>query len=173
MAFQGEREGLLTITVDYLSSVSDAVRDLNAEMDELGLSLSEDFINSIKIDAREQAVDMAGEARDLLTEEYLRILDIYYNDNPPGNPPEKYNRTYNLHDNSWEKYYAHSPARGLVYGGIYIGSDNMAEVYHDSASYVFYNSYLDGWHGGRGIAASISDPYGHMDKYLDELESEL
>ena len=92
--------------------------------------------------ATNYAKGMALEAKRILTDEAKTALDIYYGDYNPI----LYNRTSNLHDNSYEPYYSNAHG-SIIRGGVKFTSSAMGEVYNAPASWVFNLAMGSGIHG--------------------------
>lgn len=83
-------------------------------------------------------------------EEFERAIDFFYG----SYTPTQYQRHYNMGRGG--EPYVRGYKSGLKFGGVKLDASNIPAVYHDSPSYVFYQSTMEGWHGGVGIATSPS-----------------
>ena len=149
----------------------------------MGFQLSQKTKDTLRKKAKEKAKELAIEARERLTQEYLNVIENFYREYEP----KYYNRHLNYqwfhnHDEhtlmksglgrTFEKYYKNS--HGTVYsGGISISTENMYTDYSTSPINVL-NSFLNGYHGPAsiGIESSI-ETYKHMLRYKDWLVAEF
>ena len=129
----------------------------------------------IKQMARKKAKELAIEARERMTEEYLCVISNFYSEYDP----QYYYRHFNNRYDEWsllnsglghtfEKYYKNSH-NSFYSGGISISTENMFSDYTAPQIDVL-NSFLNGYHGPAfmGIESSI-DTYRHMLRFKELL----
>lgn len=136
--------------------------------------LSDKTKRKLEKQAVERAKELAIEARELLTEEYLYVVKNFYSEYSPKYYLRHFNNHYDLNGllssgmgKTFGKYYKNSHGTHF-HGGICISTENMYKDYQDQESAL--NSFLNGYHGhpALGIYSSINT-YEHMLKYRDFL----
>lgn len=145
----------------------------------MGFQLSNETKKKLRQKAIDKAKELAIEARERLTTEYLNVISDFYSEYEPKYYWRHFNNKYDNNSlkrsglgRTFEKYYKDS--HGLVFsGGISISIDNMHTDYEGDQIDVL-NSFLNGYHGPAymGIESSIQ-PYNHMLRYKDWLIAEF
>lgn len=129
----------------------------------------------LKAKAERKAKELAVEAREKLSEEYLNVIANFYSEYEPVYYWRHFNNRYDKRSllasglgRTFEKYYKNSH-NTVFSGGICISTDNMYKDYQGSQIDVL-NSFLNGYHGhySLGIWSSIHT-YKHMLRYKDLL----
>lgn len=92
----------------------------------------------------------AANSAKFMYEEFERAIDFFYG----SYSPIQYQRHYNMGRGG--ELYTRGYKSGLRFGGVKFDAGNIPAVYHDAPSYVFYQSTMEGWHGGVGILSSPS-----------------
>ena len=109
------------------------------------------------------AKNIAIEAREAITNEYVYAVEEFYN----SYTPQQYERTWQLRK-SYRPYYK-NPHGTRFHGGVEICIDRMKDTHADSNEEVL-GFALSGWHGhpNRGI---YTPPYiyEHVERYRDVL----
>lgn len=113
-------------------------------------NIKKDLRNKIKKEVRDYTekycVAYCQKAADEITEFAKSAIYQFYNDYTPS----IYDRTYDLRDNSYKRYY-HNNGHGKYYGGVRITSEDMSTyqpgtVYETDPFEVVTAAY-NGWHG--------------------------
>ena len=137
--------------------------------------LSQATKDELRKRAKEKARELAIEARERMTEEYLYVISNFYSEYEPKYYYRHFNNNYDLHSlmksglgRTFEKYYKNSH-NSVFSGGICISTENMFTDYEGSPEDVL-NSFLNGYHGHPhlGIESSI-ETYKHMLRFKDLL----
>ena len=137
--------------------------------------LSNQTKKELKEKARKKAQELAIEAREKLSDEYLNVVSNFYSEYEPIYYLRHFNNKYDNRSllrsgmgRTFEKYYKDSH-NAVFSGGISISTDNMYDDYQNPQMDVL-NSFLNGYHGhpSLGIWSSI-DTYKHMLRYKDLL----
>ena len=141
--------------------------------------LSEATRKELEEKAIKKAKELAIEARERMTEQYLNVISDFYSEYDPKYYWRHFNNNYDERSlkrsglgRTFEKYYKDS--HGSVFtGGISISTDNMYDDYEGSQWDVL-GSFLEGYHGPAymGIESSMQ-PYNHMLRYKDWLIAEF
>lgn len=141
--------------------------------------LSEATRKELEEKAVKKAKELAIEARERMTEQYLNVISDFYSEYDPKYYWRHFNNNYDERSlkrsglgRTFEKYYKDS--HGSVFtGGISISTDNMYSDYEGSQWDVL-TSFLEGYHGPSymGIESSVH-PYNHMLRYKDWLIAEF
>lgn len=92
----------------------------------------------------------AANSAKFMYEEFERAIDFFYG----SYSPMQYQRHYNMGRGG--EPYTRGYKSGLRFGGVKLDAGNIPAVYHDSPDYVFFQSTMEGWHGGAGIFSSPS-----------------
>lgn len=147
-------------------------------MSSANFQLSESTKKLLKKKAQEKAHELATEARNRLSDEYLYVISNFYAEYTPIHYIRHFNNKYDQKSllnsglgKTFEKYYKNS--HGTVYsGGISISTENMYKDYESQIDVL--NSFLNGYHGhpSFGIWSSINT-YQHMLRYKDLLIMEF
>ena len=127
-------------------------------------ALTDDFSGlQSRLKARGDVLITRGAANTakFMYEEFERAIAGFYD----SYPPTSYHRHYNMDKGG--QAYTRGYKSGLKFGGVKLNSSWIPEDYHDSASYVFYQSTMAGWHGGIGVFTSPSP----MNVLMDALEA--
>lgn len=136
-------------------------------MADISITIPDDFKKELQQFGNNIAKNIAITAREELSAEYIRAVDMFYS----AYSPQKYKRHYTLY-NSFTKFYR-NPHGNRVRGGIEISANGMAEVHHDSSSTVL-DTALIGYHGrpklGIVTSPSIID---HIMRYRDLLYANI
>ena len=141
--------------------------------------LSNTSKEKLKKRAREKARELAIEARERMTDEYLHVISNFYSEYEPKYYYRHFNNQYDMHSllksglgRTFEKYYKNSH-NSKYSGGISISTENMYTDYDTSPINVL-NSFLNGYHGcpSLGITSSI-ETYRHMLRYREWLIAEF
>lgn len=130
------------------------------------VNIQQGLYNDLKKYAQNYAKGMALETKNILVDEAKNALDIFYGDYHPS----VYDRTDNLHMNSFEPYYSNS--HGSIYrGGVKFSSANMEEVYNAPAQWVFNLALGSGIHGlpGQGLPVTNPTPINRVEQKRDNL----
>lgn len=139
--------------------------------------ISNDLKKKLEKIGQEKAKGLAIDARERLTKEYLRVVDLFYNETPTGYSdfPKYYRRVGGL-TKSFQKYYRNS--HGTIYqGGIQLSENGIDISGYPTKNYnmqqkreLAFEHFLDGYHG-LDIPSNI-EPYKYMLKYRDKLIKE-
>lgn len=141
--------------------------------------LSNETKQKLKQRAVDQARELAIEARERMTQEYLNVIEVFYSEYDPKYYIRHFNNRYDERSlinsglgRTFEKYYKNSHGNKFS-GGISISTDNMYSDYSTPQINVL-NSFLNGYHGvtSLGIESSVQ-PYKHMLRYKDWLVAEF
>jgi hypothetical protein len=141
--------------------------------------LSKTTKEKLKQRAIAKAKELAIEARERLSQEYLNVIENFYKEYEPKYYLRHFNNKYDEHSllksglgKTFEKYYKNSHNTSFS-GGITISTDNMYSDYSSPQIDVLY-SFLSGYHGPAymGIESSI-ETYKHMLRYRDWLIAEF
>jgi len=141
--------------------------------------LSKKTKEELKKKAEQKAKELAIEARERMTEEYLRVIENFYSEYEPKYYDRHFNNRYDDYNlkqsglgRTFEKYYKNSHNTSFS-GGICISTENMYDDYSASQIDVL-NSFLNGYHGPAylGIESSIQT-YRHMVRWKDWLIAEF
>lgn len=141
--------------------------------------LSEKTRKELEEKAINKAKELAIEARERMTMEYLNVISDFYSEYDPKYYWRHFNNKYDERSlknsglgRTFEKYYKDSH-RSVFTGGISISTDNMYSDYEGSQWDVL-GSFLEGYHGPAymGIESSMQ-PYNHMLRYKDWLIAEF
>lgn len=141
--------------------------------------LSNETKKKLKQRAVNKAKELAIEAREALTKEYMDVIANFYSEYKPKYYYRHFNNNYDEHSllksglgRTFEKYYKNSHNTSFS-GGISISTDNMYSDYSGNQIDVL-NSFLNGYHGPShmGIESSI-ETYRHMLRYKDLLIAEF
>lgn len=116
-----------------------------------------------KLKARGDAMITRGaeNTAKFMYDEFERAIAGFYD----SYSPISYHRHYNMSKGG--QAYTRGYKSGLKFGGVKLNSNWIPEDYHDSASYVFNRSTMEGWHGGVGIFSTPSP----MNVLMDALEA--
>lgn len=129
----------------------------------------------LKKKAEQKAKELAIEARERMTEEYLYVISNFYSEYKPLYYDRHFNDNYDDYSlkqsglgHTFEKYYKNSHNTSFS-GGICISTENMYSDYSTSQSNVL-NSFLNGYHGPSflNIDSSI-ETYRHMIRFKELL----
>lgn len=141
--------------------------------------LSDETKRKLKQRAVNKAKELAIEARERMSEEYLYVISDFYSEYEPKYYYRHFNNKYDNDSllrsglgKTFEKYYKNSHNTSFS-GGISISTENMYSDYSASQTDVL-NSFLEGYHGPAfmGIESSLQ-PYRHMLRYKDWLVAEF
>lgn len=141
--------------------------------------LSDETKRKLKQRAVNKAKELAIEARERMSEEYLYVISDFYSEYEPKYYYRHFNNKYDNDSllrsglgKTFEKYYKNSHNTSFS-GGISISTENMYSDYSASQTDVL-NSFLEGYHGPSfmGIESSLQ-PYRHMIRYKDWLVAEF
>lgn len=144
--------------------------------------LDNDTKREIENKARQKAKDLAKEARELMTQEYLSLISNFYREYTPKYYYRHFNNDYSEQGilnsgmgHTFEKYYHNSHNR-LYGGGIWIDAirhdgtnRNMFDDYQGT-QYQVLSSFLNGYHGVPTLGINGKyEIYNHMVQYRKEL----
>ena len=147
--------------------------------------LNDSFKKKIKKKCQKKASNLAKEAREKLTNQYIVLLDLYYADYQPkmnAYDVPYYERTFNLYKSA-HRYYENSH-NSSFYGGVRIDASEMKDYPGSRNQEISAQRLLDkfiytqtqpsatwhggDWHGGYGNMNGFSI-YNEIHKYRDEL----
>lgn len=142
------------------------------------MGLNKNVLKYIEHQAQKKASQLAHEAQEKLTNQYVSLIDWFYVDYQP----KEYDRTFGLY-NSYKKFYKNSHGT-IMYGGVEVTPERMGDYdYHRNQpitasnllSKFIYNPsgtwHGGNMHGGYGIPASF-EIYNEMHKYHEQLKDE-
>lgn len=145
-----------------------------------GFKLSESTRKLLKEKAEKKAKELAIEARERMTKEYLNVISDFYSEYEPKYYYRHFNNRFDDEfslknsglGHTFDKYYKNSHNTHFS-GGISISTENMYSDYSGSQLDVL-SSFLEGYHGPAfmGIESSVH-PYNHMLRYKDWLIAEF
>lgn len=144
--------------------------------------LNDSFKKKIEKECQKKASNLAKEAREKLTNQYITLLDWYYADYQPKTnlyDVPYYERTFNLYKSA-HRYYENSH-NSSFYGGVRIDASGMKDYPGARGQSIsaqgLLNTYIynpsgtwhgGDWHGGYGNVTSFNI-YNEIHKYRDEL----
>lgn len=108
------------------------------------------LVNSMEQKAYAMIDRAAEKTADYMYNEFKHAIDVFY----ASYTPIKYQRHYNMDLPGTP--YSRKYKGGKRFGGVKLDSSAIPAVYHDDPSYVFWQSTMQGWHGGVGIFSSPS-----------------
>ena len=108
------------------------------------------FAESMEKKAQAMIVKAAANSAEYMYSEFIRAIDFFYD----SYDPIHYKRHYYMDLGGLP--YTRSYKGGKQFGGVQLNSDAIPSVYHDDPSYVFFQSTMQGWHGGHGIFSTPS-----------------
>lgn len=138
----------------------------------IGSRSNQKFFNDLEKDVEvfknKVLINCARIASEVLEDEYLTIMDMFYEDYFPI----YYDRTFGLRNNTCERYYKHV---GKTYrGGVSLSSRNMKqEDYRAEVEYIFNISVFKGWHGNDSIFVSSPSPFDSLKIFKDSLVHDM
>ena len=158
----------------------------------MAISVSSETKRKVLKAARDKAKELAIEAKESMTNEYIRMIRMFYSedvfDGGTTNEPLFYDRyfNYNFSDknirisglgHTFKDYYYRSPNKNTYGGGIIISTDFMKDEKYNGTYDMVLSSFLRGWHGlpseQYGGIPSKYIIYTHMIDYKKKLRKEL
>lgn len=134
--------------------------------------LSKATIETFERAGREKAKELAIDAREKLTREYISVVSRFYNDYSPT----YYHRVWGLYD-SFTKHYK-NPHNSIYRGGIALTQDGIrvnssSGIEKETKSQYAFDAFLKGYHGAPSLDIKMSfSPYEYMIGYRDNLIQE-
>ena len=146
-------------------------------MGKASLTLDQTGKRELFMYAETLAKKYAHKAADMMTKKYSDIMHAFYTEklfrDGTSSTPKYYNRTENLMNTSFKKYYVNL-GRGYYRGGVVIDSGMMGNVGYSGTNEQVLSSALAGFHGAPslGIQGEIR-PQEMIDEYRKDLVDEL
>lgn len=138
----------------------------------IGSQSNQKFFNDLEKDItvfkKKVLINCARIASGVLEDEYLTIMDMFYEDYSPI----FYDRTYGVKYDTYERYYKNT---GKSYrGGIALSAQNMnQDDYRAETEYIFDISVIKGWHGDDSIFVSSPSPFDSIRIFRDSLVRDM
>lgn len=142
------------------------------------MALSKDVIKRLEREAQKKASQLAHEAQERLTDQYISLIDWFYVDYVP----KAYDRTFGLY-NSYKKFYKNSHGT-IMYGGVEVTPERMDDYDYRRKQPLTASALLSEFiynpsgtwhggdmHGGYGVPASFSI-YSEIHSYHEQLKDE-
>lgn len=125
----------------------------------------DDLIADVEKYITTYATAFGQKAAELCTQKAQEAIQYFYNDYDP----KRYRRTYNLLNNSYQRYYKNNGR--IVYGGVRISSDDMFTYpYHSwvTSAMVAGFSWMKGYHGHQAVHITSPTPYEKLEQEIKD-----